>query len=106
MSVFAGPPLAAASGRCRDAQLPSVEMGPPAPVREVERFGQSLPEGPYGRRNRQAIAAREVRVAARLRAVEQAYRMVIERSAVFTRPEPANSLDSPETEADREIELE
>ena len=38
-----------------------------AHVREVERFGQSLPEGSYGRRNRQAIAAREMRVAARLR---------------------------------------
>jgi hypothetical protein len=66
VSVFACPPLAAASGRCRNAQLPSVEMGPPVPVREVERFGQSLPEGPYGRRNRQAIAARETRVTTRL----------------------------------------
>jgi hypothetical protein len=27
-----------------------------AHVREVERFGQNLPEGSYGRRNRQAIA--------------------------------------------------
>jgi hypothetical protein len=41
-------------------------------VRDVEQFGQSLPEGSYGRRNRQAIAAREMRVAARLRAVERA----------------------------------
>ena len=32
-----------------------------AHVREVERSGQSLPEGSYGRRNRQAIAARETR---------------------------------------------
>jgi hypothetical protein len=39
---------------------------------EVERSGRSLPEGSYGRRNRQAIAARETRVATRLRAVEQA----------------------------------
>jgi hypothetical protein len=52
-----------------------------AHLREVEQFGQSLPEGSYGRRNRQAIAARETRVAARLRAVEQAYRMAIEREA-------------------------
>ena len=42
-----------------------------AHVREVEQFGQSLPEGSYGRRNRQAIAARETRIAARLRAVER-----------------------------------
>ena len=41
-----------------------------AHVREVERSGRSLPEGSYGRRNRQAIAARETRVATRLRAVE------------------------------------
>src|SRR5580698_10020151 len=43
-----------------------------AHLREVERSGRSLPEGSYGRRNRQAIAARETRVSARLRAVEQA----------------------------------
>ena len=49
-----------------------------AHIREVERSGQNLPEGSYGRRNRQAIAARETRVAARLRAVEQAYRTATE----------------------------
>ena len=43
-------------------------------VREVEQYGQSLREDSYGRRNRQAIAASETRVAARLRAVEHAYR--------------------------------
>ncbi len=42
-----------------------------AHIREVEQVGQSLPEGSYGRRNRQAIAARETRVATRLRAVER-----------------------------------
>jgi hypothetical protein len=42
-------------------------------IREVERSGRSLPEGSYGRRNREAIATRETRVAARLRAVEHAY---------------------------------
>ena len=65
-----------------------------AHVREVERFGQSLPEGSYGRRNRQAIAARETRIAARLRAVEQAYRMAIDRDAVFRPPEPTRALFS------------
>src|SRR6266852_3834875 len=58
-----------------------------AHIREVERFGQSLPEGSYGRRNRQAIATRETRVAARLRAVEQAYRMATERDVAFRPPE-------------------
>ena len=53
-----------------------------AHLREVERSGHNLPEGSYGRRNRQAIAARETRIATRLRAVEQAYRTAIERDTV------------------------
>jgi hypothetical protein len=57
-----------------------------AHVREVERSGQNLPEGSYGRRNRQAIAARETRIAARLRAVEQAYRTATDRAAAYTPP--------------------
>src|SRR6516164_5042595 len=58
-----------------------------AHIREVERSGQNLPEGSYGRRNRQAIAGRETRIAARLRAVEHAYRMAIERDVAFSPPE-------------------
>lgn len=77
-----------------------------AHVREVERFGQSLPDGSYGRRNRQAIAARETRVAARLRAVEQAYRIAVERDTAIGPSKPAKVLRSPGREADREIELE
>ena len=77
-----------------------------AHIREVERFGQSLPEGSYGRRNRQAIAARETRIAARLRAVEHAYRMAIERDAAFTPPELGKAFRSPEHVADMELELE
>jgi len=77
-----------------------------AHVREVERSGQNLPEGSYGRRNRQAIAARETRVAARLRAVEQAYRTAAEHDTVPRPPEPSRTLRSPERQADREIELE
>jgi hypothetical protein len=77
-----------------------------AHVREVEQFGASLHEGSYGRRNRQAIAARETRIAARLRAVEQAYRTAIERD-VMPRPlEPTGAGRSPDRTADREIELE
>ena len=63
-----------------------------AHLREVERFGQTLPEGSYGRRNRQAIAARETRIATRLRAVEHAYRMAIERDAMSRPPEPTTSM--------------
>ena len=77
-----------------------------AHVREVQRSGRSLPEGSYGRRNRQAIAARETRVAARLRAVEQAYRTATEHGTAFTPPEPTAARRSPEHPADREIELE
>ena len=76
-----------------------------AHVREVERYGQSLPEDSYGRRNRQAIAARETRVAARLRAVERAYRTAIERDAVAT-PESTSTLHPASQAADREMELE
>jgi len=76
-----------------------------AHIREVERFGQSPPEGSYGQRNRQVIAARETRVAARLRAVEQAYRMAIDRDAAFRPFQPARTHRSPEHAADREIEL-
>src|ERR1700722_4201691 len=47
-----------------------------SPPRKVERPAQNLPEGSYGRRNRQSIAARETRVTARLRAVEHAYRTI------------------------------
>ena len=75
-----------------------------AHIREVARFGQSLPEGSYGRRNRQAIATRETRVAARLRAVEHAYRTAIERDAVLGLPEPTGVCRSPERPPDREIE--
>jgi hypothetical protein len=77
-----------------------------AHVREVERSGQNLPEGSYGRRNRQAIAARETRVAARLRAVEEAYRTAIDRDTAYTPPEPSRTLRSPELQIGRQIDLE
>jgi hypothetical protein len=77
-----------------------------AHVREVQQFGHRLPEGSYGRRNRDAIAAREARVATRLRAVEQAYRLAIERDAVLGPPDPATAIRSADQVTDREIELE
>jgi hypothetical protein len=77
-----------------------------AHIREVERSGASLPEGSYGRRNRQAIAARETRIAARLRAVEQAYRTAIDRDTAYPPPEPTRTLRSPELYADRVIDME
>jgi hypothetical protein len=77
-----------------------------AHVREVERFGESLPEGSYGRRNRQAIAARERRIAARLRIVENAFRLAIERDAVPSLPLSSTRLRHADLMADREVELE
>jgi hypothetical protein len=77
-----------------------------AHLREVERYGDSLPEGSYGRQNRQAIASREKRIAARLRAVEQAYRTAVERDAEVSSPQAARTLRSSERAADREIEME
>ena len=77
-----------------------------AHIREVERYGQSLPEGSYGRRNRYAIAAREARVNARLRAVERAYRMAIEPTATINTAEITGSRRPSQRAADKEIELE
>jgi hypothetical protein len=65
------------------------------------RAGSPHPRGPavrpeparssYGRHNRQAIAARETRVAARLRAVEQAYQLAIDREVAPGPPQPATA---------------
>ena len=65
-----------------------------------------LPEGSYGRRNRQAIAARETRVAARLRAVEQACRTATDRDTAYTPPEPTRALRSAELQPGRQTGLE
>ena len=74
-------------------------------VREVEQYGADLPEGSYGRRNRQAIAARETRVATRLRAIQHAYQAVAGHDTAYTSPEPARTFRCPERQADRELEL-
>jgi hypothetical protein len=76
-----------------------------AHVREVKHFGEKLPEDSYGRRNRQAIAARETRVAARLRAVERAYRTAIEPDAAL-KPDHAMAIHPADYVADQEMELE
>jgi hypothetical protein len=77
-----------------------------AHVREVQSYGHTLPEDSYGRRNRQAIAARETRITARLRAVEHAYRIAIDRDAEFRSPAPAMAYRPAGYETGREIELE
>ena len=77
-----------------------------AHVREVERSGRTLPEDSYGRRNRQAIAARDTRVAARLRAVEHAYHTAIDRDTAYRPLEPTRTFRSPELQADMQIDME
>src|SRR6266702_2307851 len=77
-----------------------------AHIREVQTYGQTLPEDSYGRHNRQAIATRDTRIAARLRAVEHAYRAAIERDATFGSSRPSREFRSPEHATDNEIELE
>ena len=76
-----------------------------AHVREVEQSGEKLPEGSYGRRNRQAIATREARVAARLRAIAPPYPTATEHDAAVT-PDPVAIIRPADHVADHEMELE
>jgi hypothetical protein len=48
-----------------------------AHTREIQRESQNLPPGSFGKQNRETIAFREARTAARLRAVERAYQAAI-----------------------------
>ena len=77
-----------------------------AHLHEVLQHAQDLPEGSYSRRNRQAIAARETRIATRLRAVEQAYRAAIEHGTEAKVKEPTRTLRPAQLQAGTEIELE
>ena len=77
-----------------------------AHVREVERFGRTLPEDSYGRRNRQDIAAHETQVVARLRAVEQAYRTAIDHDTAHALPDSTPTLRSPDHQPGRQTDLE
>lgn len=74
-------------------------------AREVTQFGQGLPEGSYGRQNRQSIAARETRAADRLRAIERAYQIALGRTAGAT-PDPVIAPVDAQQAADRDMELE
>jgi hypothetical protein len=77
-----------------------------AHAREVDQKGADWPEGSYGRRNRQAIAARETRVATRLRTVQHAYQAVAGRDTAYTPPEPTRTFRAPGLQGSRQIELE
>ena len=77
-----------------------------AHAREVERSGADWPDGSYGRRNRQAIAARESRVAARLRAVQHAYQAAAGHDTAVTSDEPARPSRHARPVVGKELELE
>jgi hypothetical protein len=77
-----------------------------AHAREVERSSTDWPDGSDGQRNRQAIAARETRVATRLRAVEHAYNAVAEHDIAVTPRESARTFRPTQHAADKELELE
>jgi hypothetical protein len=73
--------------------------------REVQQSIQAHPENSYARLNRQAIAARETRAAARLRAIERAYRTALDHEAAPPL-KPADLLTPADKTTDRELELE
>jgi hypothetical protein len=75
-------------------------------LRQVQLAGQDLPEGSCGRINRELIADRDTRIAARLRAVQHEYHAAIERDAVPVPPEPAGVLRASDLAGNSEIELE
>ena len=77
-----------------------------AHAREVERSGADWPEGSYGRRNRQAIAARETRVATRLRTIQHACQAVSGHDTAYTPSEPTRTFQAPGLQASRQLELE
>ena len=77
-----------------------------AHAREVERSSAGWPDGSYGRRNRQAIAARETRVAARLRAIQHAYQAAAGHDTAVTSREPARPSRHARPAAEMELELE
>jgi hypothetical protein len=76
-----------------------------ARTREVQYHAQALPEDSYGRQNRQDIAARETRIATRLRAIERAYRTALDPDATTPAPELTQILPAADKTID-ELELE
>jgi hypothetical protein len=77
-----------------------------AHLRQVQLSGQNLPEGSCGRTNRELIADRDTRIAARLRAIQHEYHAAIERDAALAPSEPTGALRAFEPVSNREIELE
>ena len=77
-----------------------------AHIREVQRYAATLPDDTYGKQNRQHITTRETHIAARLRAIEQAYRTATEHHTQPGLSETTTTYPPPLRTPDREIELE
>jgi hypothetical protein len=76
-----------------------------AHVREAQQQSQNLPAGSYGRRNREAIIARETHLAAGLRAIERSFRATIDGEAMPA-PELSQLLRTPVRSPEPDLELE
>jgi len=74
-------------------------------ARETERFSQGLPEGSFGKANRQAITARETNAASRLRAIERAYQIALGRATTAI-PGHSSTPSQASQEPDHDMELE
>jgi hypothetical protein len=73
--------LDAASANIAMYAITSHALDREAHTREVQQYSQQLPENSHSHRARQAIAARESRIADRLRAIERAYRAALDYEA-------------------------
>lgn len=74
-----------------------------ARTREIEQYARDLPEDSYGRHNRETIAARETRIASRLRTIERAYRTALDHEATPALEPP--KVPPTDRALDRELEL-
>jgi hypothetical protein len=74
-----------------------------ARIRHIQQASQHLPEGSYGRENREAIIARETQITNGLRAIEGAYRAALHPTPA---PELSRVLPPPARTPDHELELE
>jgi hypothetical protein len=76
-----------------------------ARTRDLEQSSQSLPHDSYGRRDREAIIARETRTTTGLRTAERAYRTALDRGPLPA-PELTRIIPTTEKHRDRDLELE
>jgi hypothetical protein len=74
-----------------------------ARIRQIRRQTENLAEGSFGRQNREAIVARETKIATGLRAIERAYRAAFE---FMPAPDLSQILPPADKTSDHELEIE